>query len=178
MVVHASGRKRWVERRRSDGATTGDELGRVPKGGEDDMRSPIERVLLVDDDEVSNLHHKRLLRRTGLVGAINTARNGWEALETLRESLTSSVPDTELILLDIHMPRMSGFEFLEDYACLPEPQRAAQTVVMLSTSLNWEDQARAAEDPHVFRFLSKPLIAPDVARLAADISARRAMSGM
>ncbi len=118
----------------------------------------LHRVLLVDDDKVTNLMHGRLIRRSGMISEIDVATDGVAALEYLAERTAAGARWPELILLDINMPRMDGFEFLERYAALPEAERCDQTlIVMLSTSVLRADHERAEADPHVHAFISKPM---------------------
>ncbi|WP_298976581.1 response regulator [uncultured Roseobacter sp.] len=120
-------------------------------------------VLLVDDDKVTNLMHQRILDRSGLVDSIDVATDGLAALEYLEARVNDNKPMPELILLDINMPRLNGFEFLERYAKLPVPFRSSSTlIIMLSTSVLREDMERAHRDPHVYRFITKPIDKSDV----------------
>ena len=62
-----------------------------------------------------------------------------------------------VIFLDIMMPQMDGFQFLEAFEKLPEDQRMQMKVVMLSTSESFKDLNRANKNPYVRKFLNKPL---------------------
>ncbi|MCV3272695.1 response regulator [Roseobacter sinensis] len=134
----------------------------------------LQRVLLVDDDKVTNLMHGRLIRRSGLIGQIDVATDGVAALEYLQARTDAGDGWPELILLDINMPRMDGFEFLESYAALPaECGRAETLIIMLSTSVLRADHARAEADPHVHAFVSKPLASDDIVRFVHAAQSRR-----
>ena len=121
-------------------------------------------VLLVDDDQTTNYLNQLLLNRLGVAEKILVAQNGREALSALnthcQQGADSSCPT--LILLDINMPVMNGFEFLEAYALLPAIQRQATVVVMLTTSLHPQDTERARL-LKVADFLSKPLTSKHLA---------------
>ena len=131
------------------------------------MQHGLNRVLLVDDDKVTNLLHRRVFERSGLVGQIDVATDGLAALEYLQALEPDADPAPELIVLDINMPRMNGFEFLESYAQMPESLRAGQTIIVVSTSMLNKDRARAEADPNVHRFASKPLAGADVEAFVA-----------
>lgn len=122
-----------------------------------DMLRPVNRILLVDDDDVTNMLHRRVIERSGRAKVIEVATDGQEALEILRADLTAGHPLPELIFLDINMPGMGGFEFLEHYAHLQIDPDAQLIIVMLSTSLLRADHARAEADPNVHSFCDKPL---------------------
>lgn len=119
--------------------------------------TPLNRVLLVDDDAVTNMMHRRVIERSGTVLHIDVATDGREALDILSADLAQGRPLPELIFLDINMPGMDGFEFLEHYARLAVTPEAQLIIVMLSTSLLAADHARAQADPNVHSFCDKPL---------------------
>jgi CheY-like chemotaxis protein len=133
----------------------------------------LRKVLLVDDDRVTNMMHMRVLKRSGLVEAIDVATDGEEALEKLGCIEAGHAPP-ELILLDINMPRMDGFEFLEEYARLPEHQRTGQIIIMLTTSLLQSDRQRAEANPFVMKFANKPVRAEDVPDMVRACQRRQA----
>ena len=115
-------------------------------------------VLLVDDDQTTNYLNRLLLTRLGVAEKVLVAINGREAL-TIVEHYCESAAEYDfplLILLDVNMPVMNGFEFLEAYAALPEFQRKATVVLMLTTSLHPRDVERA-QLLHIAGFLAKPL---------------------
>lgn len=118
------------------------------------MRKKLECVLLVDDDEDDNFFHQIVLERMDIANVIAIAQNGIEALEYLKKE-NQIIP--ELIFLDINMPKMNGWEFLEQYKDLDPNQKAKITIVMLTTSANPDDLKRAREMEDVTGYKTKPL---------------------
>lgn len=113
-------------------------------------------VLLVDDDSINNFINERLIKKIDLTEEVNISLNGKEALEHLlkRSSEGKNVP--ELILLDINMPVMDGFEFLDAFQKLELPNKNSIIIVMLTTSTNPSDTERL-ENTGVAGYINKPL---------------------
>lgn len=115
-------------------------------------------ILLVDDDPTTNFLSTRLLNRLGVVEEILVALNGLEALQQLHQRCPTraGVACPALVLLDVNMSVMDGFEFLEAYQQLPLEKRQSIIIVMLTTSMLATDRQRAEQLP-VAGFLTKPL---------------------
>ncbi|MBF9239341.1 response regulator [Hymenobacter sp. BT683] len=127
--------------------------------------SPLRCILLVDDDPTTNYLNRKLLVSMGASGEVLTALNGQEALAILNakfQQVDATCPD--LIFLDVNMPLMNGFEFLDAYRQLPAEQQGATVVVMLTTSLHPRDVERAQQLP-VSGFLTKPLTREKVSEI-------------
>lgn len=123
------------------------------------MNKLLNCVLLVDDDSATNFINEIVIRETGLVRQIVKASTGMQALEFLKIKINSKHPQPEIILLDINMPAMDGWEFMEAYRVLEEEQKAKIIVVMLTTSLNPDDEERARNIKEINDFRNKPLTA-------------------
>lgn len=123
-------------------------------------------VLLVDDDEAARYLSQRLLRRLGLQAQVRQASNGLEALQQVQADCQAGFHNRLLVLLDLNMPVMSGFDFLEAYRHLPETCRQDIKVVVLSSSTQ-PDDVRQAQDLAA-DFVSKPLTEEVLARLLAQ----------
>ncbi|WP_139925495.1 response regulator [Hymenobacter sp. DG01] len=119
-------------------------------------------ILLIDDDKTTNFLNELMLRKLDVADRLLVALNGREALEMLQEHCAAVSPSCPvLIFLDINMPVMNGFEFLDSYSQLPWVKHRATVIVMLTTSLHSRDLHRAQQLP-VAGFVSKPLTAEKV----------------
>jgi CheY-like chemotaxis protein len=117
------------------------------------MNILLDCVLLIDDDEPTNFLNRMTLEQAGCARRIQIAESGWEALDFLQ----ATNPRPDLIFLDINMPAMDGWEFLERYRNLPSACKADVVLVMLTTSLNPDDEQRTRAIPEVAGFEHKPL---------------------
>ena len=122
------------------------------------MANKISTALLIDYNPADNYIHRLELEESGLVGNIVEMTSGQSALDYLTKKLEDGTyPQPELVFLDINMPGMTGWEFMDKYELLEPEQMAKVVVVMLTTSLNPSDSARAEKMSNLGKFMSKPL---------------------
>lgn len=121
------------------------------------MRTKLHLILLVDDDDACNFFHTHLIEKLDCAEQVRTVANGLEALEFLRTPIDGHYPRPDVIFLDINMPKMNGWDFLEQYEYLSTDQKAQMILIMLSTSFNSEDRDRALSNANVKDFANKYL---------------------
>ncbi|MEQ8705921.1 MAG: response regulator [Phaeodactylibacter sp.] len=124
------------------------------------MNQKLSKILLIDDNEADNYLHKLVISDADVAENIVAQPDGKSALNYLEEEGKEAPP--ELIFLDINMPRMNGWEFLDAYHKFPPEQKNAVVVVMLTTSVFKKDQERAERMPNFSGFLNKPLSEEDL----------------
>lgn len=117
----------------------------------------LKNVLLIDDSESDNFYHSRKIKKLGITDNIHICYSGEEALAYLKSELEGVHPQPTLIFLDINMPGMNGWEFLEEYEKLELSQQGEVVLTMLSNSIDERDRLRAQEFKSVHGFYSKPL---------------------
>lgn len=123
------------------------------------MKNKLKCVLLIDDDEATNYLHELIITESGITDKVVTVEDGVEALEYLISvQEDGSYPCPDLMFVDINMPRMNGWRFLEKYADLNIAQKGQTiVVVMLTTSLNPEDEDKAEKMGLIKDYKSKPM---------------------
>lgn len=126
------------------------------------MKRKLNCVLLIDDDDPTNYLNRLIVEQVDCADSIQVVQSGQEALDYLTNAGTyqtgnTHFPQPDLIFLDINMPGMDGWEFLEKYKALTNGQKAKIVMVMLTTSLNPDDELRARTFPEISGFENKPL---------------------
>lgn len=119
------------------------------------MNRPLQCIMLVDDNKIDNFFHERVIKKNNTAETVIAIESAQEALDYIVKG--DAVLQPELIFLDINMPGMNGWEFLEHYKQLDSKLQTAMIVVMLTTSENPDDRARAATQGISSDFKSKPL---------------------
>ncbi len=111
-------------------------------------------VLLVDDDQVCNFLHENVIHLMDGNMNVQTALNGQSALDYLMEQPEGS---PQLVLLDLNMPVMDGFDFLDEFVKLPAEKRKNIVIVVLTSSDYEKDRKRARQYNVVCGYVTKPL---------------------
>lgn len=116
-----------------------------------------QKVMLVDDNEIDNLINQEMIRSTDFSEEILVFLTGQEALNFLKENEDKEDVLPEIIFLDINMPVMNGFQFLEVFDELSEIVQGKCKIIMLSSSISPKDIDQAASSRYVRKYLNKPL---------------------
>ena len=121
-------------------------------------------IMLVDDDKIFNFLSEKTITSLGLANEIHFALNGKQALELLEEYKKGNVERPDIIFLDLNMPVMNGYEFIEAFALMDLPDKNAITIVILTSSADPNDLARARELGIKYYF-NKPLTREEIKKM-------------
>lgn len=117
--------------------------------------------MLIDDNEIDNLINQKMIEASAITEHIFTHSGAKSAIEFLRnaEKIVKQTPNVlpEVIFLDIDMPLMDGFQFLDQFEKLTAETKKYCKVIMLTSSINPQDLNKSKGYAHVKKFLNKPL---------------------
>jgi len=113
--------------------------------------------IIIDDDPASNLICEAFLTDVYEDSDVRVFAEPWLGLEHLKNDYSHRDSPRAVLFLDLNMPQMSGWEFLELFGTLDNVIKEKITVYMLSSSIDYKDIARANANRHVVAFVSKPL---------------------
>lgn len=129
----------------------------------------IKLLVFIDDDYATNFYHKVIVRDSGLVENYLFFATAKEALSYFKEQeKTGNLEKPDAIFLDINMPEINGWEFLDLYA--ESTHDKAPIYIMLTTSLNPNDKERAELNPLVRGLKNKPLTETHLEELQKDLT--------
>lgn len=129
------------------------------------MQNYRKKVMLIDDNEIDLRINAKLISLTNFFDEIIICKSGEEALGYLNKNSHNEEKLPNFILLDIQMPEMDGFEFLEEYKNLSKIFLGKCIVVMLSSTLDFGDIKRAEANPYITKLLNKPLSKVELEKL-------------
>jgi CheY-like chemotaxis protein len=127
----------------------------------------IKQIVLIDDDEVTNMINEKLIKKV-FNFPVDAYTDANELLQHVTSCLAHSpekLPD--VIFLDINMPMMDGWEFLEEFEKIPQEARKKCNVIMLTSSIDTSDIEKSKMYSSVTDFISKPLTVEKLKSLVA-----------
>jgi CheY-like chemotaxis protein len=116
----------------------------------------LDRILLIDDDNITNYINERIIKKSDICKEVKVLKNGLDAISYLQKNIDQSNKRVRLIFLDIKMPVLDGFGFLEKFQELKFPGQDKIVIIMLTTSTHLLDMGKLFNSG-TSDFLTKPL---------------------
>lgn len=121
----------------------------------------IESAIVIDDNRSDLLYNKMVLKKSGLVNHIVTFVSGKSAMAYFKKLIPDKLaekPDANyVIFLDLYMPRMDGFKFLEEFKTLGKDITDRFKIYLITNSTNPLDLQKASKIPFIYGFVRKPI---------------------
>ena len=123
------------------------------------------KIMLIDDNELDIFIAEKILEKAAFEGKIIVMESSKAALNYLKENAGSNDKIPDVIFLDILMPEMDGYGFLNEFENLNEEVKNKINIIILTSTSNPKDKERAAKYAFVKNFITKPLKISDVLNL-------------
>ena len=113
--------------------------------------------IIVDDSKLDCFITEKIIQNTGMSASIRSFVEATKALEFIKDNPYSADGTKTIVIVDIYMPLMNGFEFIEEFEKFPQTILDNYSIYMLSSSINENDMNRVTNYRSVKHFLNKPL---------------------
>ena len=124
-------------------------------------------VWVIDDDDIYQLIIKKLIKRSDLFEKQHYFKSAAQVIKDLEDSKLE-IPD--LILLDINMPQLDGWQFIEKLRTFEKSLLSKTAIYIVSSSIAYSDKERAERYEEILGFLSKPVTVKDLKRIVEELN--------
>ena len=126
----------------------------------------VEKMYVIDDDKIYHFLLKNLFRQNNIAATPVFFSNGQDAIDYIKENKHNSAELPELILLDVNMPIMDGWQFLEEYNLILGELPKASTIFMISSSNDEQDLNKAKKYSKIVKdYFLKPICKEDLEKI-------------
>lgn len=126
-------------------------------------------VCIIDDDHIFIYGVKRLIEETSFCENLQVYQNGEDALEELKDSVNRGGSLPSIIFLDLNMPMMTGWEFLDEYLQIEKEDPTKSNVYIVSSSVDPKDLLRLKDYSIVRNYILKPVTVDDLQSIVLEL---------
>ncbi|WP_299531115.1 response regulator [Ulvibacterium sp.] len=130
----------------------------------------IQRTCIIDDDPIFIYGTRRIMKEVDFCDNILVFNNGQDAIDGLKELIAKGEDLPEVLFLDLNMPIMNGWEFLEDFVKIPNPDGKKVIIYIISSSVDPRDLERIRNYKMVNNYILKPLSPQDLVNVLQDVA--------
>ncbi|MAU71376.1 MAG: response regulator [Pseudozobellia sp.] len=130
----------------------------------------INTTCIIDDDPIFVYSTKRIMKEVDFSDEIMVFNNGQDAIDGLSDMVENNLKLPPVIFLDLNMPIMNGWEFLDDFVQIPNPNREQVVIYIISSSIDPRDLERIKNYPAVNNYILKPVVREDLHTVLEQIS--------
>ncbi|PZX92098.1 response regulator [Flavobacterium aquariorum] len=128
----------------------------------------LKTIWVVDDDPIYQIIVNKIIKKSELFLNVSSFKNGKEAIDALKNALENKEAFPNIILLDINMPIMDGWEFMDEIVLIKSQINEPLQIYIVSSSIASEDKSKAKDYSEIIAYLSKPISANDLILIAAN----------
>ncbi|MFM2368337.1 MAG: hypothetical protein RL619_637 [Bacteroidota bacterium] len=125
-------------------------------------------IWVIDDDIIYQIIVNKIIKKSEMFSAISKFKNGKDAIDDLQKSLENTELLPDIILLDINMPIMDGWEFMDEMGLLKSQINKQINIYIVSSSIAIEDKNKSKTYPDILGYLSKPITTEDLIMIASN----------
>ncbi|MBF4470890.1 MULTISPECIES: response regulator [Flavobacterium] len=128
----------------------------------------LKTIWVIDDDPIYQIIVNKIIKKSELFSSVSSFKNGKDAIDALKCTLNNNETTPDIILLDINMPVMDGWEFMNEMVLLKSQIKEQTNIYIVSSSIALEDKSKAKEYSEIIAYLSKPISPNDLILIAAS----------
>lgn len=125
-------------------------------------------ICIIDDDDIYTFLLKKTLKKIDVCNDVKTYINGSDGIQKIKELIVNNEPLPDLILLDINMPILDGWEFLDEFEKLKDKCKNKISIYVVSSSISVADINKAKQHKEVADFLTKPIEADTLIKICEN----------
>ncbi|HEY1063222.1 MAG TPA: response regulator [Daejeonella sp.] len=133
------------------------------------MSAQIPNFIIIDDSRLDCFIAEKIIQNSGTYSSVKSYMEATEAYEAIKNGLIGDDSIITIIILDIQMPVMNGFQFVEVFEKLPKEIQSKFAIFLFSSSINENDKNRLDNYPSIIRFYSKPISKDTVAQMIEQV---------